>query len=112
MMESESDSDQEMDVTTVVIEQCEEIVTEEWESWSENCRVSIEPELSYEELEHFSSPESTESIVHKILINAAKIVINMSEDAGRDESTAFDDRVPQRDCSCSCSSAVTQTGLT
>ncbi|VDK71985.1 unnamed protein product [Litomosoides sigmodontis] len=84
MTESESDSDEEVGVTaTVVTEQCEEIVVEERGSRSENYQVSVKPELSYEEPEHFSNPQSTELIVHKILLNATKIVNNMLADAER-----------------------------
>lgn len=83
------DCDQEMDVATVASEQCEEVMEER--DWNEDSRVQQQPELSDVDLKDLSTPESLESIMHKIFIEAAKVVINMLENAETDESMACDD---------------------
>ncbi|CAG9541085.1 unnamed protein product [Cercopithifilaria johnstoni] len=107
MMEDESedlsdqlgDCDHEMDIATAAAtKQCEEVMAEkDWENWSEDSRVPKELELSNAELEHLNRPEGMESIIQKILTEAAKVVINMLENAGTDECIACDDYVSQHD---------------
>ncbi|KAL3982164.1 hypothetical protein ACH3XW_46075 [Acanthocheilonema viteae] len=92
--------DHKMDVATIATtEQYGEAMAEkDWENCSEDSPVPGEPELENVELERLNTPGSMESIVQEIFVKAVKIVIHMLENAGTDESVAYDDQVSYHDC--------------
>ncbi|EJD76100.1 hypothetical protein LOAG_16876 [Loa loa] len=82
-------------VTASAIKQCEEVLEETaWESCRKGSQeIPKEPELSNEEPEHSkeaTGEENVESVIQKLFMEAAKVVIKLLENEETDESTACD----------------------
>ncbi|VDK65249.1 unnamed protein product [Onchocerca ochengi] len=108
--DSESLSDQSDDCdyaidpeAAVAIKECEEVLTEtDWR----NCKKDLqkfpkESKLSHGEFEHSkgaANKENIESVIQKLLMEAARVVIKMLENEEIVESTACDDKVFQHCC--------------
>ncbi|OZC09978.1 hypothetical protein X798_03084 [Onchocerca flexuosa] len=108
--DSESLSDQSDDCdyaispeAAVAIKQCEEVLTEtDWRNCKEDPqKFPKESELSHEEFEHANgaaNKKNMESVIQKLLMEAAKVVIKMLESEKIVESTSCDDKVSQHCC--------------
>lgn len=92
-----SDCDHAIDPATAsVIKQCEEIMTETgWKNYRKDSQeIPKKPKLSNEEIEHSKATtdeENVESTIHKLLMEAAKVVIKMLEIEETDGTIACDD---------------------